>query len=214
MVSHLYLSYISLHGGDYLRMRSESRQAVEVAQRVGDWVIVYMGYGYHAWAESRLGNHKEGMQSIENAQAARQKLGGQMLFQDIFGAVTAELLFSAGRVEEALACAEAVVELAREVGGILSAGLSHRVWGQALAWLARWEEAEAHLAESCQTLLSGEGLLEAARTQVTWGLLCRDRGDLAAAQRHFESAAAQFEVSGLTRELAMVRTYLSQMGPI
>jgi hypothetical protein len=91
------------------------------------------------------------MQSIESTQAARQRPGGQMLFQDIFGAVTAELLFSAGRVEEALACAEAVVELAREVGGVLSAGLSHRVWGQALAQLARWDEAEAHLTTSIQT---------------------------------------------------------------
>ena len=214
MVSHLYLCYIYLHGGDYLQMLSESRQAVEGAQRVGDWVIVYMGYGYCAWAESRLGKHKEGMQTLARAQVTGQKLGGQMLFQDIFAAVTAELLLSAGRVEEALACAEAVVELAREVGGVLSAGLSHRVWGQALARLARWDEVEAHLAASVQTLLSGESLLEAARTHVAWGLLCRDRDDQASAQGHFESAAAQFEVSGLTRELEMVRHYLAQMGPI
>lgn len=214
MVSHLYLSLIYLHGGDYLQMLSESRQAVEEAQRVGDWVIVYMGYGYGAWAESRLGKHQEGMQTIARAQAARQKLGGQMLFQDIFAAVTAELLLSAGRVEEALACAKAVVELAREVGGVLSAGLSYRVWGQALAQLARWDEAEAHLAASIQALLSGGSLLEAARTQVAWGLLCRDRGDHASAQGHFESAAAQFEDSGLTRELELVRHYLAQIGPI
>ena len=73
--------------------------------------------------------------------------------------MTAELRLLAGQAEEALARAEAVVELANEVGGILSAGLAHRVWGQALARLARWEEAEAHLAESWQTLLSGEVLL-------------------------------------------------------
>jgi len=214
MVSRLYLSLIYLHGGEYLQMLSESRQAVEEAQRVGDWVIVYMGYGYGAWAESRLGKHKEGMQSIERAQAASQKLGGQMLFQDTFAAVTAELLLSAGRVEEALACAEAVVELSREVGGVLSAGLAQRVWGQALARLARWKEAEAHLSESWQILLFGENLLEAARTQVAWGLLCRDRGDQASSQGHLEQAATQFEASGLTRELEMVRTYLAQMGPI
>lgn len=137
-----------------------------------------------------------------------------MLFQDIFAAVTAELLLSAGRVEEALACAEAVVELAREMGGVLSAGLAQRVWGQALMQLTRWEEAEAHLAESWQILLSGENLLEAARTQISWGLLCRNRGDQASAQEHFESAAAQFEASGLTRELELVRNYLAQMGLI
>lgn len=214
MVSHFYLSCIYLHGGDYLQVLSESRQAAEGGQQVGDWILVYFGYGFCAWAENRLGKHEEGMQSMERAQAARQQLGGQMLFQSTFAAVTAELLLSAGRVEEAIACAEAVVEQAREVDGILSAGLSHRVWGQALRRLARWEEAEAHLAESCQALLSGGSLLEAARTQVSWGLLSRDRGDQASAQGHFESAAAQFEASGLTSELETVRTYLALMGPI
>ena len=211
MVSHLYLSYIFLHSGDYLQMLSESRQAVEGAQRVGDWVFVYIGYGFCGWAESRLGKSEEGMQSMERAQAASQKLGGQMLFQDTFVAVTAELLLSVGRVEEALARAEAVVELAREVDGVLSAGLAQRVWGQALARLGRFEEAEAHLAGSWQILLSGENLLEAARTQVAWGLLCRDRGELAAAREHFEQAAAQFEASELTSELETVQNYLAQM---
>ena len=154
------------------------------------------------------------MQSIERAQAASQKLGGQMLFQDTFAAVTAELLLSAGRVEEALDCAERSQELAMEMGGVLSAGIAQRVWGQALVRLARWEEAEAHLATSVQTLLSGENLLEAARTQVVWGLICRDRGDHTSAQGHLEQAAAQFEDSGLTRELDMVRHYLAQIGPI
>jgi transcriptional regulator with XRE-family HTH domain len=172
----------------------------------------YVGYGACGWAESRLGKHEEGMQSMERAQTISQRLGGQLMFQDTFTAVMAELLFSAGRVEEALACAEAAVKLANGVGGILSAGLAQRVWGQALMQFAHWEEAEAHLAESCQTLLSGENLLEAARTQVAWGLLCRDRGDTASAQGHWEQAAAQFEASGLTRELDMVRHYLAQLG--
>jgi len=86
------------------------------------------------------------------------------------------------------------------------------VWGQALGRLERWEEAETHLAESWQILLSGEALLEAARTQVAWGLLCRDLGDAASAQEHLKLAAAQFETSGLTRELETVRSYLIQMG--
>ncbi len=148
---------------------------------------------------------------MERAQSAGSRLGEQLAFQDTFAAVTAELLLVADQVEEALARAEAVVELANEVGGILSAGIAQRVWGQALARLARWEEAERHLAESWQTLLSGEILLEAARTQVAWGLLCRDRGDVASAQRHLEQAAAQFETSGLTNELETVHRSLAQM---
>jgi hypothetical protein len=133
--------------------------------------------------------------------------------QDLLEAVTAELLLAAGRVEEALARAEVTIELSREeVGGILSEGLAQRVWGQALARLERWEEAERHLAASVQMLLSGEVFLEAARSQVAWGLLCRDRGDLAAAQGHLGQAAAQFETSGLMGELETVQSYLAQIG--
>ena len=97
--------------------------------------------------------------------------------------------------------------------GILSAGIAQRVWGQALARLSHWEEAERHLATSVQILLSGEILLEAACTQVVWGLLCRDHGERASAQEHFLEAAAQFEASGLRRELETVQSYLAQTGP-
>jgi tetratricopeptide (TPR) repeat protein len=149
---------------------------------------------------------------MEHAQATSQRLGGQLAFQDLFAAANAELSLSAGRVEEGLTRAETAVELARAMGGNLSEGLAQRVWGQALGRLSRWQEAEKHLAESWRTLLSGEILLEVARTQVAWGLLCRDRGDLASAREHFEQAIAQFETSGLARELETVQSYLAQMG--
>ena len=185
---------------------------MEGAERVGESAFAYIGYGLCGWALSRLGKHEEGMQHMERAQAIRQQLGGQMLLQNLFAAVATELLLSAGRVEEALARAEAVVERIQEEGGILSAGLAQRVWGQALARLARGEEAEAHLAESWQILLSGKNVLEAARTQVAWGLLCRDRGETALAREHLLAAAAQFEASGVTSERETVQRYLAQMG--
>ncbi len=151
--SHFLLSVIYLYGGDPSRMLSESCQVVEGAQQVDEWLLVYLGYGLRAWAESRLGKHEDALQSMERSQAASQKLGGQLLFQDTFAAATAELFLAADRVEEALAGAEEAVVLAREVGGILSAGMAQRVWGQALERLSRWEEAETHLAESWQLLL-------------------------------------------------------------
>jgi hypothetical protein len=76
-----------------------------------------------------------------------------------------------------------------------------------LACLSRWEEAEAHLAASVEILLSGEALLEAARTQVIWGLFYHSRGELASTQEHFEQAVAQFEIFRLTRELEAVQRY-------
>ena len=215
-----FLSIIHLFSGDYHQMLEENDQIVKEAQQLQDWLLVYWGYGFRSWAEGRLGRHEEAMESMARSQTASQRLGGQIMGQDILEAVTAQHLLAdvpdesaLYRVEEALARAEATIELSREeVGGILGEGLAQRVCGQALARLERWEEAERHLAESWQILLSGENLLEAARTQVAWGLLCRDRGDLASARGHFEQAAAQFETSGLTREVESVWSYLAQMG--
>jgi len=45
---------------------------------------------------------------------------------------------------------------------------------------AQWDEAEAQLAHSLRLLKEGHSRLEAARTRVAWGTVCRDRGDLAA----------------------------------
>ena len=209
IASHFYLSIIYLFSGETSQMLSESRQAMEGAEQLGDEIFVYINYGLCAWAESRLGKHEEAMQSMERAQATSRRLGGQLMGQHLLAAASAELFLAADQVEEALVRAKEAVELAREVGSVLSEGMAQRVWGQALGRMARREEAEAHLAESWQLLLSGENLLEAARTQVAWGLLCRDRGDLASAQVHFEQAAAQFETSGLTGELETVRSYLA-----
>jgi hypothetical protein len=70
------------------------------------------------------------LQSLARAQAASSRPGGHLMGQDILEAVTAEVLLATGRVEEALAHAEATIELAREeVGGILSEGIAERVRG-------------------------------------------------------------------------------------
>jgi tetratricopeptide (TPR) repeat protein len=204
-----FLSIIYLYGGDLAQMLKENDQVLQVAERSHDWLLVYRAYGFRSWAQARLGKHREGMQSMERAQAAASRLGGHLMGQDIFGAVAAGLVLASGRVEEALARAEATVALAREeVGGILGEGLAERVCGQALARLARWEDAETHLAASVQILLSGEARLEAARTQVVWGLLCGSRGDDASAQAHLEQACAQFEASGLRGEREAVLAHL------
>jgi hypothetical protein len=74
------------------------------------------------------------------------------------------------------------------------------IWGQALACLERWREAETHLDTSVQILHSGE-----------CGLLYRDQVDRASAQAHFDQACAQFDASGLRRERETVQKYLAHM---
>jgi tetratricopeptide (TPR) repeat protein len=207
-----FLSIIYLYSDDLARMLEENDQVVRAAERLGDMLLLYRAYGFRSWAQGRLGKHEAAMQSLERAQGAASRAGGQLMGRDILDALAAAQLLAAGKVEEALACAKATAVFSREeVGGVLGEGLAERVWGEALARLSRWEEAEPHLAAGVRALLSGECRLEAARTQVVWGLLCRERGDKAAAQAHLERARAQFEASGLGHEREVVQGYLSQI---
>ena len=92
---------------------------------------------------------------------------------------------------------------------VWSAGVAYRVWGQALVKLypPGWEEAEKHFAESIGVLEAetGRNELEAARTHVVWGIVCRDRGQTATAHRHWEKANHQFTESNAPQEMQKVR---------
>jgi tetratricopeptide (TPR) repeat protein len=208
--SHFFLGLVYGMGGDLPHMLEESALVVEMAQQASDWVFPYLGYGLHGWAESRMGKHEEALQSMARSQAFGKQLGERLLLRDWFAAAHAEVVLAAGRVEEARSLAEVAVELARSVGSAYSEGLAQRVWGQALAEASppRWEEAEAHLAASLQTLESGEAFLEAARTQVVWGQVCRKRGDRDAAHAHFGKAVVQLKDAGLTHQRERVLGYM------
>ncbi len=162
-----------------------------------DRVFAYLGYGFQGWAESRMGRHEDAIESMERSQALGSQLGGQLLLKDWLAGAHAEVVLAAGRVEDELSRAEAAVELARSVDGVYGEGLAHR------------EEAEIHLATSVQFLESGEVFLEAARTHVVWGQICRKRGDMDLALEHFGKAVVQFEDAGLARERERVRGYMA-----
>ena len=91
--------------------------------------------------------------------------------------------------------------------------LARRIWGQALVARVppRWDEAEAHMAQSLRSLEEGQSRLEAARTHLAWGTVCRDRGDLTAVRAHWERAAARWETSGLTHELERTRALMERV---
>jgi hypothetical protein len=144
-----------------------------------------------------------------------QVLGEPLLRANYLAAIRAEIAYGAGRVQKALVLAERAVNSAQEMGGIFSEGLARRTWGKALAALdpPRWDEAEAQLAHSLRLLEAGQARLEAARTHVAWGAVCRERGDLTAAREHWEQAAAQWETSGLTHELERTRALVDHLPP-
>ncbi len=142
-----------------------------------------------------------------------QELGDPLLNTDILVAVNAAIALGLGRVQEALTLARHAVAVTQEMGSIFAEGIARRTWGRALGALVppQWDEAEDQLARSLRLLEEGQARLEAARTHVAWGAVCRDRGDLAGARAHWEKAATQWERSGVTHELARARALIESL---
>jgi class 3 adenylate cyclase/predicted ATPase len=213
-MTNVFLSAAYIFAGDLPNAIEAGRKAVEAAEESKQWLYVCHGRAWQSWAESRMGDFKHAAESMELAQAALQEFDGRVIAADWMAAISAGIALGIRHIEEALALADRAIGIAQEMGGILAEGMARRVRGKALAALTppRWDEAEADLAESLRLLESGQNRVEAARTYLAWGSVCRDRGDLAAAREHWEQAAAQFEASGLVQELERIRALLADLG--
>jgi hypothetical protein len=138
------------------------------------------------------------------------KLGGKVILGDVFQAARAEIALLGGNLDNAIQIAGQTIEAARPLGSIWSVGVSYRVWGQALVKLSipAWDQAEARMAESLAVLESGQNRLEAARTHLAWGAICRDRGNTATALNHWEKANRQFTASNAAHEMQRVQNLM------
>ncbi|MGE5264931.1 MAG: tetratricopeptide repeat protein, partial [Acidobacteriota bacterium] len=208
----MLLCHMYWMGGDADALLESSSAAMDAASRAGDRLLIYAGDGFRACAQSWRGEHDAARTSFALAQDTIEKLGGPLVYWDVFRAAEAELALNAGQVEQALTLAGGAIQYAESIGSIFSQGLGHRVAGQALAAQSeRGDEAESHFATSLQFFESGDARLEAARTRAAWGILCRDRGDIGRAREHLEKAEIQFRESGLAREAERAR--VAQLSP-
>jgi tetratricopeptide (TPR) repeat protein len=213
-MSNVFLSVAYLYAGDILHAIEAGRKGVEAGEQSKERIFVCLGNAWRGWAEGRAGDFEAAAASMARSQAVLEELGGQIIGADWIATINAEIALGMGRVEEAIALAERAIGIAQKMGGIFAEGLARQVQGQALAALdpPRWGEAEAQLTEGLRLLESGQQRVEAARTHVAWGTVCRDRGDLAATREHWEQAAVQFEASDLLQELERIHALLSDLG--
>jgi tetratricopeptide (TPR) repeat protein len=193
-------------------MAAESGAALELAERVHDRLISYLAGSGLSLALSRLDRPVEAAAQLAKVDSLVQVLGATLAFADWFAAARSEIALRAGNRAEALQLAERAVARARAVRGLWTEGYAQRVWGQALAALdpPQWDEAEAHMRESLRLLDECGASLEAAQTHMAWAMLRRVQGDAVAALEHLGHAARQFEVSGITSELAHARQLMSE----
>lgn len=207
---------LCLFGADPAAAREAAERCVEVSGQVGDLINVYIGLGFQAWAESRLGQTAAAAATFARSRAVASQFGGDLGYSDWFAAAQAEAAWQAGRVGAALRLAAKAVARSQAVDGLFAAGVAHRVWGEALASGDRpqVERAEDQFATSLARFEAGHARLEAARTRVAWAVLRVRVGQAQAARELLEAACVQFELAQLVEELRWARRCLEGLsGP-
>jgi class 3 adenylate cyclase/tetratricopeptide (TPR) repeat protein len=206
-ISYINLAFAHLFGGDLPQSITAAQAAIRAAEESGDRIYRYVGYGLWGWAAGRAGQLETAALCMAQSHDAAQELGGQVILADVFTAVRAEIALYGGHLDEALALSEQAVKIAQAIEGVFGEGIALRTWGQALALMSppEWDKAETQLAESVRLLEFGQNHMEMARSLAVWGTVCRSRGNLSAAAEHWEKAAAQFEGSGVIRELNKIQ---------
>ena len=212
-VNNVLLAWIYFLGGDMIQSLQAAQQAVQLAQAAGDWIQVFTGSVFAAWASSRLGQHSVAQAIIAQIQAMVEKSNAQLVGMEVFMAAHAEIELNANQIDKALMLASLAVTAAQANAVVFAEGIAQRVWAQALmARNATWDEIESHLIASLDAFEKGDVHLEVARTHLAWGKAVQAHGDANVAREHLEKAAAQFQTSGLATELAQVRHLLDEVG--
>ena len=178
-------------------------------RRAGNSLMVAIGLGFEAWALSMLGQHETAEQRMADAHQEAEKIGGRWVLADWIAAARAELALNAGRMDEAIARADAAIQMASAIGGIFAEGVARRAWGVALARLGSHEDSDLQMQASLDLFEAGQCVLEVAHTQFAWGQLYHDRGDGQAAIEHLEQAAHLLKAAGLTGKAKEARAALS-----
>ncbi|MCP4630354.1 MAG: AAA family ATPase [bacterium] len=213
-VSQNCMGYAYLFGGELQRAMEAAQAAVKAAEQSKDLIYQYVGYALWAWSAGRIGRLDVASEKIAKSQQVAQKLGGKVIMGDVSLAAQSEIALFKGDWQNAITLAQKTLEVAQMTGAVWSAGVADRVWGQALVNLdpPGWEEAEKHFAESIGVLEAetGRNQLESARTQVAWGIVCRDRGHTATAHNHWEKANRQFTESDAPQEIQRVQKLMAE----
>lgn len=182
-----------------------SQETIAYAKQSGQVLHAYSGLDTLAWAQSHSGLHDQALKTRAEAAELRRTLG-RTLIEDWFEAAEAELLFNAGRIEEALAKAQQVAAVAQPGRLLFAYAVAERVWGSALARLgAGLDEVTTHFAASLLTCEQTEQVCNAIQGHLYWGRALREREAEADAQQHFAQALQLLEAGGCEKGLQWAR---------
>lgn len=214
-LTHTIIAGMYLQGGNLEGTLEESRILLTIAERSGETMLFYGGYGFQGWAQSRLGQHSAALESLARHLEISKSLGARLGFADTFGAARAEIMLNAGQLDEAIALAREALGAAKNNNSKSAEGIAEQVLAMALAATdASMPEIEAHFKASLAALEAGGSLVSAAHTYKAWGMVCRDRGDMSGANQHLEKAAADFASFGIEVEAEKTRQLLTELNVV
>ncbi len=200
--------------GDCPTILRVADELCEIASRTNELMYLYIALDVMAWAQSHMGRHLEAFENRARALEVRRSKGGGIA-ADWFEAVEAEMLLNGGRTEEALRKAEKVAVSSGNAGLRFSLAIAERAWGSALSRLGGgFSEVEVHFKESLEICQSAEQVMNAGQTELWWGRICKERGDLAASGLHFARALAIFEAAGADYALAEAKRIIEEDAPV
>jgi tetratricopeptide (TPR) repeat protein len=202
-LSHMSLGIVHMYGGNWTLMRDEFQTAGDLAQDSGDRVTYYIANLGLALAQSRMGLHAFAREALERANST-----GVRAVPENHAAFASEVALNSGQFELAITRAQEAIRLAQASSVISAEGLAHRVWAEATVRSSSWKEVESHFADSVRLFETGECVVEAARTQVAWGVAARLTGQ-PDADDHLHKAAQILQSSAFEAELKRVRGVLN-----
>jgi tetratricopeptide (TPR) repeat protein len=210
-VCHSCLAYTFVFTGDLESSVEHAETLIATAEQSGDQMYRYLGYAWQSWAKSRMGQYAAADKSMARSRQIAREQGERVLLTGLFTAVTAETALGAGDVERALDLAKSAAEIGSKESSTSAQGLALRIWGQALLMLdpQQSEKAEALMQESVCQFEKMQYMLEAARSRVALGRLYSSMGDPENARKQWQTAAEQWQASGLDHELKRVRELLA-----
>ena len=188
-------------------------ELISLIENIKDPTANHMAYGYAMWVESRRGNHQIAAELRAKMQDIADRAGTTLLLNDTFVYAEAELTFNVGKFNEALPLAIKALETAEAAGSLLNQVRVHRLIAQIIDQLnpSAWDEIESHLTTSLSLSEANEMRLEAANTHLIWGQLLKDRSTRATTLEHWNKAAAQFTISGMTSRLVELQQQINDL---
>lgn len=142
------------------------------------------------------GEYDEALGFLEEGLAIREKMGRRVALVEFHCAI-AEVYLKKKELEKATQFCESAMGLSREIGLRGQIGLSRRILGKLRAEQGKWWDSEENFTESIRIFSEIGQKYDEAMSNLEFGLMLKQKGDMVKAQEHQANAVELFDALGL-----------------